>query len=191
MKPPVGARQASTDAGPLHIPHQDTIVMQIRAERAADTDAIRAVTTKAFAGIAHSSQTEARIIDALRDAGALTVSLIAVRKDEVIGHIAFSPVLIDERVCDWYGLGPVSVVPELQGLGIGAELIRKGLERLRDLGARGCVVFGDPRYYRRFGFVNDPDLTYDGGPPEAFQRLILELRQPRGAVTYHRAFDVT
>jgi putative acetyltransferase len=54
-------------------------------------------------------------------------------------------VLIDERVCDWYGLGPVSVLPESQGLGIGAELIREGLERLRDSGARGCVVLGDPR----------------------------------------------
>jgi hypothetical protein len=85
MKPPTGAAQASTDAGPLRMPHKDTFAMQIRAERAADTDAIRALTTTAFSGISHSSQTEARIIDTLRDAGALTFSLMAVRKGEVIG----------------------------------------------------------------------------------------------------------
>ena len=127
--------------------------MQIRDERPADAAAIRAVTDAAFAGVPHSNQTESRIIDALRKAGALTLSLVALRREQLVGHIAFSPVLIDGVACDWYGLGPVSVVPELQGLGVGAALIRAGLERLRDIGARGCVLLGDPRYYGRFGFV--------------------------------------
>jgi predicted N-acetyltransferase YhbS len=163
--------------------------MQIRDERPADAAAIRAVTDAAFAGVPHSNQTESRIIDALRKAGALTLSLVALRREQLVGHIAFSPVLIDGVACDWYGLGPVSVVPELQGLGVGAALIRAGLERLRDIGARGCVLLGDPRYYGRFGFVHDPQLTYAGGPPPAFQRLVLDGPPPHGAVTYHAAFD--
>lgn len=165
--------------------------MQIRDERPGDAAVIREVTEAAFAEKHYSSHTEARIIDALREAEALTLSLVALRDGAVIGHIAFSPVRIDGQAGDWYGLGPVSVMPDLQGLGIGAALIREGLERLTDIGARGCVLLGDPRYYGRFGFVHDPALTYRGGPPQAFQRLILDMRPPRGEVTYHPAFEVT
>jgi putative acetyltransferase len=164
--------------------------MQIRDDCPADAAEIRAVTDAAFAGVPYSEQTESRIIDGLRKAGALTLSLVAVRGKEVIGHIAFSPVQIEGQDCDWYGLGPVSVLPGLQGLGVGAALIREGLDRLRSIGARGCVVLGDPRYYGRFGFMHDPHLTYAGGPPQAFQRLMLEMRPPQGTVTYHAAFDV-
>lgn len=164
--------------------------MQIRDERPEDIEAIRTVTAAAFAGQPYSSQTEARIVDALRDAGALTLSLVAVRGCEVIGHVAFSPVLIAGETRGWYGLGPVSVVPALQGLGIGARLILEGLERLRDIGARGCVLLGDPGYYGRFGFEADPSLIYPGPPAEYFQRLTLEVPTPTGEVSYHPAFDV-
>lgn len=164
--------------------------MQIRDERPEDIEAIRTVTAAAFAGKPYSSQTEARIVDALREAGALALSLVAVRGAEVIGHIAFSPVLIEGEACDWYGLGPVSVVPELQALGIGAALIMEGLDRLKALGAKGCVLLGDPGYYGRFGFDADPGLTYPGPPAEYFQRLTLEGPTPTGEVSYHSAFDV-
>src|SRR5262245_10402186 len=164
--------------------------MQIRDERPEDATAIGAITQTAFAGKHYSDQTEHRVIEGLREAGALTLSLVAVRNEEIVGHIAFSPVAIEDRASDWYGLGPVSVTPELQGLGIGAALIREGLDRLKDIGARGCVLLGDPRYYGRFGFINDPKLTYSGGPPTAFQRLLLEPRPPKGEVTFHPAFDV-
>lgn len=164
--------------------------MQIRDEHPQDADAIRQVTEAAFATVSHSSGSEGRIIDALRAADALTLSLVAVRGGEVIGHIAFSPVRIDDRPGAWFGLGPVSVRPDLQGLGIGAALIREGLDRLRGLGGQGCVLLGDPRYYGRFGFVHDPALTYAGGPPHAFQRLVLEVVPPRGKVSYHAAFGI-
>jgi predicted N-acetyltransferase YhbS len=164
--------------------------MQIRDERPGDEAAIGEITRAAFAGVPHSSQTEPRIVEALRQAGALTLSLVAVGDQEIVGHIAFSPVLIDGQPGDWYGLGPVSVEPELQAGGIGTALIRAGLDRLRDIGAHGCVLLGDPNYYRRFGFVADPELTYAGGPPEAFQRLGLTGEPAKGEVTYHPAFEV-
>ena len=95
--------------------------IQIAQERAGDEAAIRAVTQAAFAGLPHSEQTEAAIVDALRAAGALAVSLVAVDEGKVVGHVAFSPVTIDGGDKGWFGLGPVSVTPKRQRGGIGAQ----------------------------------------------------------------------
>lgn len=163
--------------------------MIIRTEREQDHDAISAVTTDAFATIEHSSQTEAAIIAALRDAGALRLSFVAEERDRVIGHIAFSPVKIGGKTMDWFGLGPVSVHPDRQGSGIGSALIRKGLDQLRTDGAGGCVVLGNPDYYRRFGFENDERLRYEPAPPEYFMRLAFGTQVPTGRVDYHPGFE--
>ena len=162
--------------------------MIIRQEQKHDYDAIKQVTADAFALMEHSNQTEPAIIAALRDAGALTISLVATDGDEIIGHVAFSPVTIDGEDHRWFGLGPVSVRPDLQGRGIGGALIRRGLNELRAQGAAGCVLLGDPSYYRRFGFENDSDLRYPGGPPEYFMRLTFGGSDPVGHVEYHAAF---
>jgi putative acetyltransferase len=165
--------------------------MIIRDERTGDIDAIRAITTEAFMRMAYSSGTEAAIIDALRNAGALSISLVAVGGDDIVGHVAFSPVTISGTSGKWYGLGPVSVRPDRQRNGIGGALIRIGLDRLKKLEADGCVVLGDPRYYRRFGFASDPRLRYGAGPSGHFQRLMLNGAAPTGEVTYHAGFDAT
>lgn len=165
--------------------------MQIRPERPQDATPIRALTDAAFKDMPFSHQTEARVIDALRAAGALTLSLVATEGDDIIGHVAFSPVSINDEAGDWYGLGPVSVWPHRQRTGIGQALIRDGLQRLRSLGAGGCVLLGDPAYYRRFGFERDPDLYNVGAPPGAFQRLSLNGARPRGEVSFHPAFGVS
>ena len=165
--------------------------MQIRDERNEDADAIRRSTAAAFAQAPHSSGTEPRIVDALRDAGALAVSLVAISDDgSVVGHVAFSPVRIGGEAGRWYGLGPVSIVPEMQRQGIGEALIREGLARLAALNAEGCVVLGDPAYYGRFGFVSDPALTYGDKPSAYFQRLVLMGKPRQGDVSYHPALDV-
>ena len=165
--------------------------MEIRLERPADIDAIRTLTTAAFQNAPHSNHTEAAIIDALRDAGALTLSLVAVDNGELVGHIAFSPVAINSETNGWYGLGPVSVRPDRQREGIGQALVRTGLDHLRSIDAQGCVVLGDPAYYGRFGFVTDPNLRYPSAPPEYFQRLTLTDALPAGEVAYHPAFNTT
>lgn len=164
--------------------------MRIRDERPADHDAIRAVVAAAFADHPHSQQTEHRIVDALRAAGALSLSLVAERDGVVLGHIAFSAVGIGDGSPGWYGLGPVAVDPAQQGRGIGRALIEAGLARLRALDAAGCVVAGDPAYYARFGFVADPQLRYPGLPPEYFMALSLRDAPARGDVAYHAAFEV-
>ncbi|MCR4523831.1 MULTISPECIES: GNAT family N-acetyltransferase [Bosea] len=162
--------------------------MDIRPERPEDADAIRTLTTEAFATAPHSSGTEAAIVDGLRAAGALT-SLVAVEEGEIIGHVAFSPVTIDGAERDCFGLGPVSVKRGRQRGGIGSGVIREGLQRLREKGAAGCVLLGYPGYYGRFGFANDPELVLEGVPPEYFMRLGFGAELPAGTVRYHAAFD--
>ncbi len=164
--------------------------MHILPETPADRDAIFALTQAAFKDHPHSQQTEGYITNALREAGALTLSLVAWEDGRAVGHAAFSPVSIGDGSADWYGLGPVAVLPDLQGRGIGASLIRDGLERLKALGAAGCVVMGEPAYYARFGFAQMPALTYPGVPPEYFMAQVY-TRPAQGQVAYHKAFEAT
>jgi putative acetyltransferase len=136
-----------------------------------------------------SNHTEQFIIEALRDAKALTVSLVAELDGRVIGHIAFSPVTMSDGTPDWYGLGPVSVLPEYQRQGIGQALIQEGLARLRDLNAQGCCLVGHPSYYHQCGFRNEPGLGVEGVPGEAFFALTFHGRTPQGTAMFHPAFQ--
>jgi predicted N-acetyltransferase YhbS len=162
--------------------------MRITLERPTDAPEIRRLTEAAFKGAPHSEGTEAQIVDALRAAGALKISLIALEADAIVGHCVFSPVSINGETRGWYGLGPVSVAPEAQRRGIGQALIRDGLKRLELINAAGCVVLGDPGYYGRFGFESDPELVYGHAPPGYFQRLLFAGAPPEGEVHYHPAF---
>lgn len=109
--------------------------MKIRKEDPADASAIEAVTIAAFQSAAYSSHTEQFIVRALRESGQLTVSLVAEDNGSVIGHVAVSPVTISSGATKWYGLGPISVVPERQGQGIGAQLMERALMELQALAA--------------------------------------------------------
>ncbi|ACF14460.1 GCN5-related N-acetyltransferase [Chloroherpeton thalassium ATCC 35110] len=162
--------------------------MQIRKETAADSDAITTVTVEAFKTLEVSDQTEQFVIIALRKAGALTISLVAEMSGEVVGHIAFSPVTLSDGTQNWYGLGPVSVLPKFQKQGIGAALINEGLSMLKEIGAAGCALVGHPGYYKRFGFKNSTDLTLDGVPQEAFFVMPFNERIPQGKIFFHEAF---
>lgn len=161
----------------------------VRLECPADETAIGEVTRQAFLSHPYSSHTEHFIVQALRKANALSVSLVAEHAGHVIGHIAFSPVSITDGSHSWYGLGPVSVLPEFQGQGIGRTLIERGLESLRALGAQGCVLLGEPSFYARFGFANVPGLVLEGVPQEFFLSLPFGTASPHGEVTYHAAFS--
>jgi putative acetyltransferase len=160
----------------------------IRSETSADFGAITEVTAAAFKTLAISSHTEQFIIAALRAAKALTISLVAEVDGRVVGHIAFSPVTISDGSPNWYGLGPVSVLPEYQRRGIGSALIKEGIKRLKDLGAKGCCLVGHPEYYRRFGFQNPRELGHEGVQEEVFFVLPLYGQIPRGTVEFHAGF---
>jgi putative acetyltransferase len=160
----------------------------IRSETNEDIGAIAEVTIAAFRTLEISNHTEQFIIEALRAGQALTVSLVAEVGGRVVGHIAFSPVTISDGTQNWYGLGPVSVLPEYQRQGIGKALIHAGLSRLKRMHARGCCLVGHPEYYKRFGFDNVPELVHEGAPPEVSLALSFGGNTPRGTVTFHEGF---
>ena len=164
----------------------------IRSEQLEDIEVISKVTYAAFLGKFSDHPTEHLIVGGLRDAGMLTLSLVAEVDGKIVGHVAFSPVTINDKSADWYGLGPISVIPELQKQGIGSKLIREGLSLLKERGAKGCVLEGSPKYYQRFGFKSYPGLTYHGSPaPEFFMALLFYDEVPIGKVEYHKAFYVS
>ena len=136
--------------------------MEIRSESPQDIFAIRKLTEAAFAPMPYSDGSEAKIIDRLREEGNLTLSLVTVDQDQVLAHIAFSPVTIDRTQGNCCGLGPVSVAHSWQKQGIGTTLIGEGLSRMKKRGAAGCVLIGAPDFYRGLDF-------------KATQRSVMEM----------------
>jgi putative acetyltransferase len=161
----------------------------IRPESPAEVDAIREINVAAFLVHPFSHQTEHLIVDALRASGALEVSLVAHLGERAVGHIAFSKAKVGSSE-GHYLLGPVAVLPEYQGAGIGSALVSTGLEELRSRGADGCVLVGDPGFYERFGFRSLPQLTYEGVPGEYVLGLSFDKDSPVGAIHANEAFSI-
>lgn len=169
------------------------MTVQLRHETSNDVTTIEAVTVAAFANAPHTSHTEHFIVRALRANDELTLSIVAEEHRQIVGHVALSPVTIsDERgqqTRGWYGLGPISVLPQYQKQGIGSHLMEQALAELRAMQAAGCVLLGDPAYYRRFGFQAHAGLQLPGVPPEYFMALALHGAIPQGIVQYSEAFN--
>ena len=162
--------------------------MIIRKEKNTDFESITNVTIEAFKNHPISRQTEHFIINALRSANVLTISLVAEIDKQIVGHIAFSPINISDGSTGWYGLGPVSVLPDYQKQGIGKALINKGLSLLKDMGAQGCALVGHPEHYKKFGFKNYQEMIHEGIPQEVFLALPFTEKIPKGIVSFHEAF---
>lgn len=166
--------------------------MEIRVEKAEDIEAIRQVNVAAF-----GRESEADLVDQLRDV-ASTFSFIAVESEQVVGHVFFSPVVIDGQCpkdVSVLGLAPIAVMPEYQRQGIGSLLIRHGLEEFDRLEFKAVVVLGSPAYYQRFGFTpaKEKGLGCEYRvPDEAFMVLELErdaLEKCVGIVKYRAEFS--
>ena len=167
-------------------------MLTIRYEQPEDPVAIHAVHTAAF-GRLH----EGDLVDALRRAEALTISLVAVQDDCIVGHIAFSPVTVTSSTAtiEALGLGPLAVLPACQRHGIGAQLVNVGLAACRATPYGVVVVLGHPHYYPRFGFTtaNHYGIVWEHDVPEgAF--MVQELKggtlgQIQGVVRYRPEFD--
>ncbi|MBJ8436270.1 N-acetyltransferase [Acinetobacter lactucae] len=163
----------------------------VRDEEITDIEAIEKITKAAFQNAEHSSHTEHFIVNSLRTQGQLTISLVAIEDGSIIGHVAISPVEMSSGEIGWYGLGPISVHPDKQGCGIGSLLMNKSLQKLKQLGAQGCVLLGEPSYYSRFGFKNYPELVLPNVPSEYFQAVTFSGNIPKANVKYHEAFNAT
>jgi putative acetyltransferase len=163
--------------------------LKIRNEDKGDIDAIEKVTIEAFLNAPHTDHTEQYIVRDLRNSGALSISLVAESQGQIVGHVAISPVTISDGVKGWFGLGPISVSPNVQRAGVGSKLMLSALETLKGSGASGCVLLGDPAYYSRFGFKPESSIVYPDVPPEYFQAIQFSALLPNGIVTYHEAFN--
>ncbi|UTH74447.1 GNAT family N-acetyltransferase [Chromobacterium sp. IIBBL 290-4] len=165
------------------------MTITIRNEQSTDIGAISVLTEAAFRDEPHSSHTEQFIVDALRRRGQLAISLVADDGGGIVGHVTVSPVTVSGGAAGWYGLGPISVSPARHKQGIGGQLMREALRMLREQGAQGCVVLGDPAYYGRFGFRQQPGLVLPGIPAEYFQAQAFGAATPLGEVAYDEAFN--
>lgn len=166
--------------------------MDIRDEQGKDAAGIRAVNELAF-----GTPNEADLVDAVRAAGGVTLSLVALRGNRVVGHLLLSPVRVTSPKGSFnaLGLGPMAVLPEHQNLGIGSSLVRSALSRLREQGHAALVVLGHPDFYPRFGFrrASEWGLSFDqDAPDEAFMALELtpgSLSGKAGVVSYRPEFQ--
>lgn len=164
----------------------------IRRERPEDASAVRRVNEQAF-----GQRAEADLVDALRQRDELLISLVAIEDEQVVGHILFSPVTVQSDGASWgaMGLGPMAVLPEHQGKGIGSQLVEVGLEECRKTGHEVVVVLGHPEFYPRFGFAPSKPLGIrweKDVPEEVF--MVTELREGalaerEGVVKYLPEFD--
>jgi putative acetyltransferase len=163
----------------------------ISHERLADAAAVRTVHLATF-----PTPLEADLVDALRTNGHAVVSLVAFVGEEIVGHVLFSPVTVEQdgkASARGLGLAPLAVLPAHQRQGIGAALVRAGLELCRNKSAPFVVVLGEPAYYGRFGFVRASDfgLSNEYGAGEEFMVLAVAdgaLPAASGLVRYADEF---
>mgnify|MGYP001818283774 FL=1 len=161
----------------------------VRPERVEDHAAIHDLTRRAFAPMPYSDGDEQYLIDALREAGALSLSLVAEHDQSIVGHVAFSPAFPADGSHGWFTLGPVSAEPVLQRTGIGRRLIETGLDQLRADGAAGCILLGNPAYYSRFGFTVRSKLSPDADHAEFFQILPFGPADADCVIEFHPLFN--
>jgi putative acetyltransferase len=165
--------------------------MIIRREIPADREEIRCLLLEAF-GRPH----ESLLVDDLRSAGKVVVSLVALISGSVAGHILFTEVAIAPACPSWKGLGlaPLAVSPPFQGQGVGTELVQSGIEACRREGGTSLFVLGERAYYARFGFVPARSFGLDNiyGADDAFMAMEIipgALSGKNGTVTYPREFE--
>jgi putative acetyltransferase len=164
--------------------------MILRCEYPEDRAAIRFVNEEAF-----RRHDEADLVDALRNQGAVLASFVAQLQERIVGHILFSRMSIetnDQASIPAVALAPIAVLPDQQGQSIGSELIKHGLDWLREQGEQIVIILGHPEYYSRFGFSTAKASSLASPfPPEAFMALELNpgaLDGIYGRVRYPKAF---
>jgi putative acetyltransferase len=149
--------------------------MIIRPENSEDIDDIHALNELAF-----GQPQEANIVDKLRNNCEGLLSLVAIENEKIVGHILFSPAVIEGQhgIIKGMGLAPMAVLPEMQRQGIGTQLVKTGIENLKKTQCPFIVVLGHPEYYPRFGFERASlygiKCQWEGIPDEVFMILWLD-----------------
>lgn len=173
---------------PTHVTH-------IRAERPAEVGVINALVMQAFADLPDGDGHQSFVVEKLRNQGQLTFSFVSINEGRPVGHIAVFPVEVTgedgkSKISGVYALGPVAVMPDLQGAGHGSALVNHAIGALHGLGAKGVVVYGDREFFARFGFTPAKTLEYPGRDSEQFQTLSLDGEGlPTGTVKFPNAYE--
>jgi len=156
----------------------------LRPETVSDIRGVHQLNRRAFSESELGYGGEAELVDRIRSSEKATLSLVAEQDGRVVGHILFTSVEIDgsELEIEGASLGPMAVVPELQGQGIGTRLVNEGLQRLKERGVPFVAVLGHPEYYPRFGFQPSAQFgvrcEFEGVPAEAFMLVALDPKVP-------------
>ncbi|MBU0561332.1 MAG: N-acetyltransferase [Bacteroidetes bacterium] len=168
-------------------------MLKIRKEEKGDESQIRIVNELAFGQI-----DEADLVDLLRINCNESISLVAEFDNKIVGHILFTPALIEakDKQLNGMGLAPMAVLPEHQSKGIGSELVKSGLELIMKGSCQFIIVLGHPKYYPRFGFVKASECNiksdFHGIPDEAFMILVLDEKSfagISGTAKYRKEFS--
>jgi len=166
-------------------------MIEIRNEEPTDRDIVRHLNLTAF-----DNGPEAAVVDKLRTSCKGYLAFVAVEDGTVVGHILFTPVTVDGSNVVGMGLAPMAVLPSHQRKGIGSQLVRHGLEHLRQSGCPFVIVLGHPEYYPRFGFEVASRYRlrcqWEGVPDEAFMVAVLDddaLPKAGGVARYRGEFD--
>lgn len=169
--------------------------IMITPETPEDKSSIYSLNAAAF-----GQENESKLIDLLRDSEHFipALSLVARSESGAVGHILFTRLKIKGQegvMYDTLALAPMAVLPALQHLGIGSQLVREGLKRAAELGYSSVIVLGHPGYYPKFGFLPASKwgirTSYEV-PGEAFMAIELKpggLEGKTGLVVYSKEFD--
>lgn len=166
-------------------------MITIRSETPADHSAVRRINELAF-----GTANEANLVDALRACTDPFISLVAVKDEEIVGHIFFSPVSIESENATFtaMGLAPMAVLPQYQKQGVGSALVEAGLKECMRIGHYVVIVVGHAEYYPRFGFTparaKGLSCEFDV-PDDVFMVAELSpgaLNGRQGLVRYHPEF---
>ena len=168
-------------------------MINIRIESQEDIRQVRILNEQAF-----EQPAEANVVDKLRQNCPEYLSLVAEDGKSIVGHILFTPAVIEDTTqrIKGVGLAPMAVMPDRQKQGIGSSLVERGLEILRKQGCPFIVVLGHPEYYPRFGFelASKYGLVsqWEGVPDEAFMVIVMNqtaLEGISGVAKYRAEFN--
>jgi putative acetyltransferase len=159
---------------------------KIRQETIGDEAAIKDVVARAFDGKFYADENDALLVDGLRNAGVLILSLVATLKGQIIGQVALSPATIGDA--RYLCVGPLAVLPDHQRKGVGSALMGHALGVAQVYGRDGVVLQGDLNYYSRFGFEVFSSVTFTGEGAEYIQVLPFK-ETPSGDVKFHPVFS--
>ncbi len=129
----------------------------LREEAPADTRAVEELTREAFWNVYGPGCSEHYLLHVMRKSSAFIkeLDIVAESENKIVGNIVYTKakILTDSgEDFEVISFGPLSVLPDFRGRGIGGMLIERTKKLAKDLGYSAIFIYGDPEYYKRFSF---------------------------------------